>query len=77
MMISKQRYEELIQMINIQSRQIDALIEMVTEARQQLNYVTSSYVDLVNILDMRYLNLPEKTRKTIEKIEELNKVRES
>lgn len=73
MIISKKRYEEMIQMIDTQNKQVTELINMVIEARQQLNYVTQSYVDLVNILDIRYLNLPQEARETIEKIEELIK----
>lgn len=73
MIISKKRYEDLIWIIDKQNTQINELISMVDETRKQLKYALSSYVDLVNAIDIHILDLPVEAMETIEKLKQLIK----
>ena len=73
MIISKKRYEDLIWIIDKQNTQINELISMVDETRKQLKYALSSYVDLVNAIDIHIFDLPVEAMETIEKLKQLIK----
>ena len=73
MIISKKRYEDLIWIIDKQNTQINELISMVDETRKQLKHALSSYVDLVNAIDIHILDLPVEAMETIEKLKQLIK----
>lgn len=66
--ISKKRYEDLIEMINIQNRQISSLIKLVEDNQNKTNKMLETVCKMVEYMDIRNDILPPEGKKTLEKI---------
>lgn len=66
--ISKKRYEDLIEMIDIQNRQISSLIKLVDDNQNKTNKMLETVCKMVEHMDIRHDILPPEGKKTLEKI---------
>lgn len=71
--ISKKKYEEYLQIIDEQNKQIDELIEMVKDARRQTTHAVKCYCDLLELIDDYVENLPKEISDNIHEIRTLIK----
>lgn len=66
--ISKKRYEDLIEMINIQNKQISSLIKLVEDNQNKTNKMLETVCKMVEYMDIRHDILPTEGKETLEKI---------
>lgn len=66
--ISKKRYEDLIEMIDIQNRQISSLIKLVEDNQNKTNKMLETVCKMVEYMDIRNDILPPEGKETLEKI---------
>ena len=66
--ISKKRYEDLIEMIDIQNRQISSLIKLVEGNQNKTNKMLETVCRMVEYMDIRNDILPPEGKETLEKI---------
>ncbi len=66
--ISKKRYEDLIEMIDIQNRQISSLIKLVEDNQNETNKMLETVCKMVEYMDIRNDILPPEGKETLEKI---------
>lgn len=66
--ISKKRYENLIEMIDIQNKQISSLIKLVEDNQNKTNKMLETVCRMVEYMDIRHNILPPEGKETLEKI---------
>lgn len=66
--ISKKRYEDLIEMIDIQNRQISSLIKLVDDNQNKTNKMLETVCRMVEYMDIRNDILPPEGKEILEKI---------
>ena len=66
--ISKKRYEDLIEMIDIQNRQISSLIKLVEDNQKKTNKMLETVCRMVEYMDIRHNILLPEGKETLEKI---------
>lgn len=71
--ISKKKYEEYLQIIDEQDKQIDELIEMVKDSRRRTTHAVKCYCDLLELIDEYVENLPKEISDNIHEIRTLIK----
>ena len=69
--IGQKELDKLYKIIEEQNGQIEELIGMVREARNQTNHATRAYCDLVKLINENVKELPPEAMKQIEEITKL------
>lgn len=67
--ISKKEYEDLWEIIEMQDKQIETLINMVIEANTKITHMTECYCELVELID-KNISLP---KEAIDLVDEIRK----